>query len=195
VSRSGDWILTATGARWYLTDPDPDDVDLHDIAHALSNICRFGGHTRKFYSVAEHSLRVFKAMKEAGCGPTLCLWGLLHDAPEAYLGDVVRPLKYSMPIYRAWEGQTEAVIWHGLKIPLPTPEGWRVVKMFDDVLLMTERRDIMFQNGHEWSCKAEPLQELIEPWESSVAKNVFIATFETYFELSNAEWDSERRAP
>src|SRR5690349_18842227 len=103
MSRTGDWIATFTGKRWFLTDPDPADVDIDDIAHALSMICRFGGHTKQFYSVAEHSVRVANAMEIAGCGALACLHGLIHDAPEAYLGDIVRPLKYSLTDYRVWE--------------------------------------------------------------------------------------------
>lgn len=91
-------IKTYSGVEIDLKNPKPDDIKIHDIAHALSNVCRFGGHTKEFYSVALHSVLVTKISpidiaKEA----------LLHDAAEAYLGDVVKPLKHLLPEYDSIE--------------------------------------------------------------------------------------------
>jgi hypothetical protein len=83
-----DWIMTFTGKHFYPYSPIVEDIDIQDIAHALSQICRFGGHCSRFYSVAEHSILV-----SIRCPQELKLVGLLHDAAEAYLGDVPTPLK------------------------------------------------------------------------------------------------------
>src|ERR1017187_10636100 len=76
-------ITTFSGIHFWPLLPNPADIRIEDIAHALSNQCRFAGHAREFYSVAEHSVRVSQL-----CPPEDALWGLLHDASEAYLTDV-----------------------------------------------------------------------------------------------------------
>jgi len=82
------WILTYTGKRFDTLNPKPEDICIEDIAHALSMICRFGGHCRQFYSVAQHCLLV-----SCNLPVEAELWGLMHDAAEAYVGDVVTPIK------------------------------------------------------------------------------------------------------
>lgn len=160
----GDWIVTFTGRRWFVRSPHPADVCIEDIAHALAHLCRFGGHCCRFYSVAEHSLRVMRALEASESDPRLLLFALLHDASEAYLGDVVRPLKYSLPDYRSIERATEAVIFAALLDgQTPTSAEWETVKHFDDVLLMTEKRDLLAAESHKWSIEAEPLASRISP--------------------------------
>jgi hypothetical protein len=107
-------LVTSTGRQIDLMDPQVRHVDIRDIAHGLSHICRWGGHTEAFYSVAEHSLLVSRICSDP-------LWGLLHDATEAYLGDIVRPLKARMPHYRALEGAWQRVIMEALGVPLVEP--------------------------------------------------------------------------
>jgi hypothetical protein len=97
-TRVGDWIQTYSGRQFWPLDPRVEDVHLEDIAHALSNVCRYTGHVREFYSVAEHSVHV-----SWSCEPEDALWGLLHDASEAYLADMARPVKQNMPVYVAAE--------------------------------------------------------------------------------------------
>jgi len=82
------WIQTISGRKFPLAEPDPNQIDIEDIAHALSMLCRFNGHCTQFYSVAEHSMHVSHEISN-----DLALAGLLHDAAEAYLGDVPSPLK------------------------------------------------------------------------------------------------------
>ena len=83
-------MVTYTGKEFYPLDPNPADIDIKDIAHALSNCCRFAGHIKSFYSVAQHSVIVSEL-----CEPENALAGLLHDASEAYLSDIARPVKYT----------------------------------------------------------------------------------------------------
>lgn len=162
-----------SGTKWFITDPSPEDVRIDDIAHALSMICRYGGHCREFYSVAEHSLRMARiADKEHGLDAAM--WALLHDAPEAYLGDMVRPLKRTMPEYKAIETLTEGVIIRGLGLKPVCPACRGYVKQLDDVLLMTERRDLVNHCGHEWTPRAIPLDDVIIPMGSKDAYQQFL---------------------
>lgn len=135
--RSGCWMLTFTGRKFYPLYPEPEDFFIEDIAHALAHICRFGGHTKKFYSVAEHSIRVAEmAPKEF----KLC--ALLHDAAEAYIGDMIYPLKECMPEFQ----DAEALIWSALAKRFNLPEVMPPeVKAIDDRMLLTERRELLTQ--------------------------------------------------
>lgn len=104
------WIRTASG-RWFnLLDPSREQIHIPDIATALAHVNRFGGHTPVPYSVGEHSLNVAAMLERQFGDPSLTLYGLLHDATEAYLGDVVRPLKHSLPEYVAVENRLANVI-------------------------------------------------------------------------------------
>jgi hypothetical protein len=87
------FILTNSGKRFDLVDPKPEQVDINHIAHALSQIVRFTGHCQIPLTVAEHSIRVSQAIEGRGEHPYVCLWGLLHDAHEAYTGDISTPMK------------------------------------------------------------------------------------------------------
>lgn len=89
-------ILTHTGTHLDLTDPSADEIHAEDIAHGLALTCRYGGQTRRFYSVAEHSVLTYDLARHLGLEPEAALAVLLHDAPEAYLGDIVTPLKHAM---------------------------------------------------------------------------------------------------
>ena len=85
------FLPTCTGRRVHIADPLPDEIDIEDIAHGLSHVCRFAGHVPLYYSVAQHSLLVSELLDER-----TAMWGLLHDASEAYLHDLTRPLKRVM---------------------------------------------------------------------------------------------------
>lgn len=92
------WIQTFSGKKFDPLDPKPEDIDIEDIATALSNICRYGGHVSRFMSVAEHSYLVSLRVQELGGDLYDQKWALLHDASEAYIGDIVRPLK-TQPLF------------------------------------------------------------------------------------------------
>lgn len=133
------WIQTFSGKKMYLLEPTADMICIEDIAHALSMICRFGGHTKKFYSVAEHSWWMSTFIFQ-GEPATLRLYALLHDAAEAYVGDMVRPLKHTDDFehFRYTEDVIENVIYNkfGLTWPAPT-----VIKQADRKMLEHEIAD------------------------------------------------------
>src|SRR3989344_3806442 len=121
--RVGNWMQTFTGRRFYPLDPRPEDVCVEDIAHALSLVCRFGGHVRFHYSVAQHSLYVSNHVDDHGAGGQDVLIALLHDAAEAYIGDVVWPLKQATEMlgYRVVEERVERAVFERFGLPLPLP--------------------------------------------------------------------------
>lgn len=165
-----DWIQTYSHRQFRPLDPDPAAIDVADIAHSLALQCRFNGHCRTFYSVADHSIRVSRAVP-----PDHALWGLLHDATEAYLSDMPRPIKVQMPIYRAAEDRLMQVIAarFGLPWPMPAP-----VHHADNVLLVTEQRDLMGPPPASWGLVAEPLAERIVPLSPQESERAFLARFD-----------------
>lgn len=163
-------IVTYSGAVINPLAPDADSINIEDIAHALANICRFTGHTRTFYSVAEHSVRCSEIVI-----PKLRLTALLHDASEAYLSDVSRPIKQDPEFgtfYRTFEQQLERVIAdkYGLEFPYPLD-----IKFADDVLLRSEQRDLM-PNLLRVPGDAY-LDYTIEPWLPAEAESRFLARY------------------
>lgn len=163
------WIQTYTGRRIDPLDPDPEALVIEDVAHALSHLCRFNGHCRVFYSVAEHSVRVARAVPAEDAR-----WGLLHDASEAYLADVPRPVKRRLPNYEELEERFMAVVAARFGLPWPMPEA---VKHFDTVLLATEARDVMGTDATTWGIAEAPLPEVIAPWSAPEAEAAFLAAW------------------
>ncbi len=178
---SHDWIQTFTGRQFWPLDPRVEDVCIEDIAHALSNTCRFCGHTREFYSVAQHSI-LESCYVEAIGGPRVdALWGLLHDASEAYLHDITRPLKRSDLFGEAYvkaEARLMRVIADAFGLPGEMPGN---VKFADEVALVTEMRDLM---DHVPAGQyAEPLREDIVPWTPRSAELAFLDRFHALTEV------------
>lgn len=169
VVRKGDWISTYSGKRFYPFDPRVEEIDVNDIIHALSNLCRFGGHCTTFYSVAQHSVLV-----SLMCPPTDALWGLLHDASEAYLIDVPSPLKKAPEFapYRAAEKRLQEVICQVFELPVEEPVS---VKSVDKRILATEARDLTFTQGFGWSTASWPYDFNIKPWTPDHARVRFIS--------------------
>lgn len=179
--RIGDWMQTASGRRFYPLDPRPEEVFIEDIAHALSMICRFGGHCDPFYSVAEHSVRVSVLVGEMG-GPHMALAALLHDAAEAYIGDMIRPLK-RQPQMAAF-GYIETLIANVIDARFGTSQvdAAERIEWADGILLATECRDLCGgqRAGAWWTPQmrpAHPLNERIVPWDPIVARACFIDRF------------------
>jgi hypothetical protein len=163
------WIQTYSGRQFDPRSPAPADFAIEDIAHALSHLCRFNGHCRVFYSVAEHSVRV-----SMECPREHALWGLLHDMGEAYVGDLPRPIKASVPEHTNFESSLLQVAAQGFGLSWPIPEA---VHRADDRLLATEARDLMAPPPQSWGLTAEPLAEEISPWSPALAKQNFLARF------------------
>ena len=182
------WFPTFTGKVVDLENPTPDMVDIEDIAHALSMTCRFGGHCRDFYSVAEHSTNVLslghiKPHRYKGrCGHSLAF--LLHDAAEAYLGDVVSPLKKILyPQYAPLETKWLAAIESKFDIPhlLTCPD--TTVKECD-ILALSVEIECLYSPAHpDWWTKfkkpttSELSSIAIECLSPAQARRKFLAAF------------------
>jgi hypothetical protein len=171
--RKGDWMQTYTGRAFWPLDPRADEVAIEDIAHSLSLQCRFAGHCRFHYSVAQHSVLVARSIRAKGLAPELVVWGLLHDAAEAYLVDLPRPVKGVVQGYREAEaGVLRAVAEHfGLVTGLV---GLEVVHLADNTALATEKRDVMDKPRREWAPLPDPWPERIERWQPRVAELEFL---------------------
>jgi uncharacterized protein len=161
-------------------DPRPEDITIEAIAHALSLTCRWGGHCKDFYSVAQHSVEVAAMLP-----PDLALQGLLHDAAEAYIGDVPRPIKHKMRMFVECEEKILRVIWDkfGLKdheIMHPS------VHEADEIMLNFEASNLL--DEYKWANNPFPGLRLI-PWSSGAAESAFL---ETYRKLTNESTDRRR---
>jgi hypothetical protein len=165
----GAWIATFTGKRFYPLDPRKEDIDINDIVHALSNQSRFAGHCTQFYSVAQHSVLV-----SLMCDPDDMLWGLLHDASEAYLVDVPSPIKHlpEFQVYRDAEKKLMDVICDTFGIPTQEPTS---VKLADKRILATEARDLTMNEGRGWAVMHEPYEFHIHPWAPEYARAKFFS--------------------
>ena len=168
-----DWIQVYGGNKVYPLNLQEKDIDISVIAHSLSMLCRFGGHTLKFYSVAQHCVQAswIVPAKDA-------LWALLHDASEAYLSDLPTPIKHldCMLEYRLAEQRAMDTICRKFGLPEKEPVN---VKFADDVMLATEARDLMAPMHPEWDewIDVEPLRETIIPWTSGYAETQFLQRF------------------
>lgn len=164
------WIQTYTGRQFFPFAPRREDVDIRDVAHSLAFLCRFNGHCLVYYSVAEHSVRVSRLL-----GGDLALWGLLHDAAEAYLSDVPRPVKASLPPFVEMEARLLREIAGVFGLPWPMPPE---VRWADDVLLATEARDLVAPPPASWGLAERPLDDVIVPLGPEVAERAFLERFE-----------------
>lgn len=152
--RSNSWINTYTGKVFYPLDPRPEDLCLEDIAHSLSMQCRWNGHTLRYYSVARHSVLVASLVPDRAKP-----YALLHDATEAYLTDIPRPLKPHLTNYAEFEQALEAVIIERYGIAFDE-EIKTLVKRADADMLIYERRMLIKEAPKEWGYEGiEPSTE------------------------------------
>ena len=140
-------IETCTGRFVDVMNPDPDTIDIEDITYSLSSICRFNGHSRYSYSVAQHSVMVSILMTDKlGDYREVGLWGLLHDAAEAYIGDIPRPVKHNFDGVREMEAGLMEAIAKRFDLPYPCP--WKdTLKTCDNIALVSEARCLMPSRG------------------------------------------------
>lgn len=136
------FIQTLSGKQFDYLSATIDDIDIEDIAVALSNICRFSGHLPEFYSVAQHSVLCSQLVS-----PEFAFEALMHDAAEAYCQDIPAPLKALLPDYREIEKRTDQLIRFKFGLPL---EEASVVKYADLTMLATERRDLDIDDSIPW---------------------------------------------
>ena len=166
-----DYVSTFSGNRFYPLRPHIDQVAIEDIAHGLAYQCRFNGQTKTFYSIAQHSLIVASLVP-----PPLRLAALLHDAAEAYLGDMVKPLKVLLPEFAALEDKVTAIIaaTYGIDFSDYAP-----IKRADLVALATEKRDLMPHSAERWAYLdgIAPLPGIIVAMDPGEAKLCFLQRF------------------
>ena len=171
----GRYFRTYTDRRVDLFEPKTSEISIFDIARSLSQQCRFLGHTTRFYSVAQHSILVSQLVPNEDA-----LWGLLHDASEAYTGDLPRPFKNlpEMVQYRIAECRLMVTICDRYNL---RPEMPRSVELADRAMLATEFRDVTTMTDVEWiknECGLAPLPNLkIEPWLPKMAETRFLDRF------------------
>ena len=152
-------ILTYTNTLFYPLDPRVDEVKIEDIAHSLSQMCRANGHFKTFYSVAQHSINCAQEARVRGLSGKVQLACLLHDASEAYISDVTRPVKCYLDEYRRIEQKLQQVIYAKFGIDDLTDEEMRKVDDIDNALLYYEFEHLHHQGIHEqppqlYSCPA-----------------------------------------
>ena len=175
--QNGDWMHTYSGKKFYPMRPDIEDISILDIAHALSMQCRYNGHVTKFYSVAQHCVLMARYLGDEGYSRETQLWALLHDATEAYVGDMIRPLKRSMPAYVAAEDAVMSVIAEKYGLEGTTMPA--IVKDADNRILLNERAALMVPTSHRWAVDhLEPLRMMpITPWTPEQAKASYLNEF------------------
>lgn len=171
-------MLTHKGIQFWPLDPRAEDILIEDIAHSLALQCRFAGHCCFHYSVAQHSVIVSKNVETQAA-----IWGLLHDAAEAYLVDLPRPIKrYSKlgDAYREVEDNLMECIVKRFNLgPMPAS-----VKIADDRCLMTEKRDVMPGSNKPWIETAEPYEEKIVRMTPECAEYEFLAQWDVLMRVT-----------
>ncbi len=172
------WIETYTGRQFHFKDPRAEEVDIEDIAHSLSMLCRYNGHVSDFYSVAEHSVLISDFIRAEGGDRDLALAALLHDAAETYIGDISRPVKYAVlpPEFKEYENELDRVIFEkfGLTFPYSTH-----INDLDARILQDERMQGMSQSENLWGTDdLEPLGLTLRFWGPAKAKAKFLQRFE-----------------
>jgi hypothetical protein len=173
---NGGWIQTFTGQQFSPLWPERSTIVLEDIAHALSLQCRFVGHVRQFYSVAQHAVLVSYA-----CEPADALWGLLHDASEAYLSDIASPVKRLAPMapYRGAEAALQLCIYKHFGLAGVEPDS---VRAADRLLCALEARSLLGPLLEAWPREIRELPPSasairIVPWLPAAAEKKFLARF------------------
>ncbi|MEE9395156.1 MAG: hypothetical protein V3W41_21915 [Planctomycetota bacterium] len=183
----GPFKFTFLGERFYPLSPHPDDIKLEDIAHGLALTCRFGGSCKVFYSVAQHSVHVSEQMEShylphwmpdmvamSELQIVQCMHGLMHDASEAYLGDVIAPIKAlpGMADYRVTEAVVQMCVTSCFGLPdVPS----QLLHLVDARMLLTEARDLL--NGEFPPANVEPYDFEVSPMGPMVAEARFLDRF------------------
>jgi hypothetical protein len=164
------WIRTYSGVKFWPLDPDPYAIRIADIAHALSLQCRYAGHVKWHYSVGQHSILVSHE-----CPEPAQLWGLMHDAAEAYLVDLPRPIKWKMPGYQEAEERLLKLIAGKYGLGWPVPD---VVKELDNRMMHDEIEQLMGYDPLEaLGANSRGLGVTIEQQHPAYVKQQFLLRF------------------
>ena len=165
------WIQTYSGKKFFPLNPSLDSICIEDIAHALSMQCRFTGHTKFHYSVAQHSVLV-----SLNCDKSLALYGLLHDASEAYISDISSPIKRTSAFepYKKIEKHLQAMIFNKFGLESSEPAH---IKEIDLKMLATEARDLFPTPHPEWKLNIQPYDFTISQLSPRAAKYYFLHRF------------------
>lgn len=172
------FIQTLSGKKFDYIHSTVDDIDIEDIANALSNICRFAGHLPEFYSVAQHTVLCSQIVQ-----PEFAFEALMHDAAEAYVQDLPAPLKRLLPEYQRIETMVDDLIRAKYSLPLKHSP---VVKYADLIMLATERRDLEIDDGTEWPMlQGIPCSDIIQisPLRPGQAYGLFMNRFNELMEI------------
>lgn len=182
--RDGDWMMVASGRQFWPLDPRADEVEIGDIANALANSGRYNGHTRHFYSVAQHSVELARWFLAKGDRP-LARWALLHDAAEAYSGDIIRPIKPFLTEFAPIEARLERVVWQrfgligaGLEGELPLAVRQADRQITTDEMLALFPREALDRTGISGRAR---LMLDIRALLPTIARDRFMAAFRELF--------------
>lgn len=171
----GNTIITSSGIYFDYEDPKIEQINIHDISKALSNTCRFGGHSA-FYSVTEHSVHCATLAKEDGLGDDVIFAALMHDAQEAYIGDMPKPLKLMMPEFQELERKIETVV----NISFGIKSGHeKTIKDFDLQMLKAEKLALFPDDEFNWPGfdQIENVDINIECWQPREAEFRFFQMY------------------
>jgi len=171
MERRGGWIQTFTSRQFWPLDARPEEVDIRDIAHGLSMLCRYAGAVREFYSVAQHCVLMSEAV-----APEHALAALLHDATEAYVVDLPNPVKRFMPEYMNIENALWLIIAEHFGVPGMLPPE---VHDADARIVIDERAALMGRVFHSWGAidGMKPLGVNITPWTPAHAEFRYLSRF------------------
>jgi hypothetical protein len=160
-------ILMHNGKHFDFYKPEEAEFDIQVVSHALSHICRFTGHTKEFYSVAQHSVLVSYLVPEDDA-----MTGLLHDGSEAFINDIAAPLKQLLPDYKAIEARVEQAVLERFGLPAKLPAS---VKQADLVALAIEQRDLMPES--RWPSSSLDRFKRIKPLSPKAARSLFLMRY------------------
>lgn len=172
--RKGNWMQTFTGIKFYPLEPRPEEIVIEDIAHGLSNTCRYNGHVTDFYSVAEHSVLMSYCVP-----PEAQLVALLHDASEAFICDIPKPLKLMIQGYEELEYEVQTIIYKkflGYSSKDMPADIARIVKGADLGILVNESEKLMGDTS-EWGLTVPKIDTEIYCWTPKVAEKKFLQRF------------------
>lgn len=198
--RVGDYIQTITGNHFYINNPSTSDFSVEDIAYSLSNLCRFTGHSPRFYSVGEHSLACLDVAIAVGATPLQCLHVLFHDASESVMNDLARPVKQNVPDYKALEDKISKVMWEVVGVSEPTEEDYEFIKKVDNTLIILEMKCLMGREDYDDGSLDSFINEISSypnmidkkvGFGASESTGVMLEEYERLMKLYYAQVDSE----